>query len=109
MRSNSPRQNNIDRVVALIQDDVSETPLERKFLIWATELYLAAYDAQPSSEDLLENITDGKDDLEVDAYLEDDENKAVYLFQSKFRSKPGNLSKEGCRGFSGRAFEAVLT
>ena len=99
MRSNSPRQNNIDRVVALIQDDASETPIERKFLIWATDLYLAAYDSQPSNEDLLENITDGKDDLEVDAYLVDDDDKTVYLFQSKFRSKPGNLSKKDIADF----------
>ena len=46
---------------------------------------------EPTVDDLLANITDGKDDLELDAYYVDDDAMTVYLFQSKYRSKPGNL------------------
>ena len=102
MRSSSTRQHKIDRVIAATQDHHSELKLarpDRRFLIWATELYLASFDTQPSIEELLGNITDGKDDLEIDAYHVDEDAKIVYLFQSKFRSAPGNLSKKDIADF----------
>ena len=60
-------------------------------LYWAAELHLYQTANTPTEDDLLSNITDGKDDLELDAYYVDDDALAVYLFQSKYRSSPGNL------------------
>ena len=61
------------------------------FLYWAAELHLYQTANAPTEDDLLSNITDGKDDLELDAYYVDDDAMTVYLFQSKYRSSPGNL------------------
>ena len=48
---------------------------------------------------MLANITDGKDDLELDAYYVDDDAKTVHLFQSKYRSNPGNLKMSDLASF----------
>ena len=65
--------------------------LARGFLYWATDLHLDQTINRPTEDDLLSSITDGKDDLELDAYHVDEDARTVYLFQSKFRSNPGNL------------------
>ena len=65
--------------------------LGRGFLFWAADLHLDQTDNPPTEDDLLANITDGNDDLELDAYYVDDSSLTIYLFQSKFRSNPANL------------------
>ncbi len=54
-------------------------------------MYLNQAANQPTQDELLESITDGKDDLGLDAYFIDDAESTVYLFQSKYRSAPGSL------------------
>ena len=53
----------------------------------------------PTKDDLIANITDGKDDLEIDFYLIDDEAQTIYLFQSKYRTTPGNITKKDLADF----------
>ena len=69
------------------------------FLYWAADLHLDQTDNPPTEDDLLSNITDGKDDLELDAYHVDDDARTVYLFQSKYRSDPGNLPMNDLTNF----------
>ena len=69
------------------------------FLYWAADLHLDQTENPPTEDDLLANITDGKDDLELDAYYVDDDAMTVYLFQSKFRSSPGNLKMADLASF----------
>ena len=102
MPSKAARQHSIERVETLIdthRPEVANNKLEGKFLLWATELFLESADNPPSTEELMADITDGKDDLEIDAYHIDGEERIVYLFQSKFRSAPGNVSKKDVADF----------
>ena len=99
---NEQHSQDINRIVNRITDlaDASfDGKLERAFLFWAVDTYLDQAGNRPTEDDLLSNITDGKDDLELDAYYIDDEGQTVYLFQSKFRSSPGNLKMKDVVNF----------
>lgn len=71
----------------------------KAFLYWAMDLHLDQAENQPTVDELLANITDGKDDLELDAYYIDDDARTIYLFQSKYRSNPGNLKMADLANF----------
>ena len=73
--------------------------LGQGFLYWAADLQLDQTENRPSADDLLANITDGRDDLELDAYHIDDDARTIYLFQSKYRSSPGNLQMRDLTNF----------
>ena len=73
----------------------------RGFLYWACDLYLQQAASQPTQEELLECITDGRDDLGIDAYFIDEIDRTIYLFQSKYRSTPETLKKDELAGFLG--------
>ena len=80
-------------------DRLFDGDLALGFLYWAADLHLHQTDNRPTEDELLSSITDGKDDLELDAYHIDDDARAVYLFQSKFRSDPGNLPMKDLASF----------
>ena len=63
------------------------------------DFYLGQTENEPTVDDLLAGITDGKDDLELDAYYIDDDAMTIYLFQSKYHSKPGNLKMADLANF----------
>ena len=93
-KQNQQKLREIERVTARARasaDRLFDGDLAKGFLYWATDLHLDQTASSPTEEDLLGNITDGKDDLELDAYYVDDDAMTVYLFQSKYRSEPGNL------------------
>ena len=95
-------QERIERITARIRptaDRLFNGDLAKGFLYWAASLHLEQTEDEPPEDDLLFNITDGKDDLELDAYYVDDEAATVYLFQSKYRSKPGNLQMADLASF----------
>ena len=69
------------------------------FLFWAADLRLDQIQNPPTEDDLLANITDGKDDLELDAYYVDEDAMTVYLFQSKYRSNPDTLKMSDLASF----------
>ena len=91
---NEQRSREIERItnrVNPIADRLFDGDVPKGFLFWAADLHLDQAENRPTEDDLLGNITDGKDDLELDAYYVDDDATTVYLFQSKYRSQPGNL------------------
>ena len=88
------RAREIERITNRVKssaDRLFDGDVAKGFLYWAADLHLDQTANEPTVDDLLANITDGKDDLELDAYYVDDDAMTVYLFQSKYRSKPGNL------------------
>ena len=96
------QENRIERINNLMQstaDEYANGDLNRGFLIWGILLHLDQTEDLPTKDDLIANITDGKDDLEIDFYLIDDEAQTIYLFQSKFRTTPGNLTKKDLADF----------
>ena len=96
---NEQRSREIERItnrVNPIADRLFDGDVPKGFLFWAADLHLDQAENRPTEDDLLGNITDGKDDLELDAYYVDDDATTVYLFQSKYRSQPGKrLSGRG--------------
>ena len=101
-RNRQQRLREIERVTARARaeaDRLFDSDLPKGFLYWAADLHLDQTASSPTGEDLLVNITDGKDDLELDAYYVDDDALTVYLFQSKYRSEPGNLRMNDLAGF----------
>ncbi len=96
------QQGEIERIRSLIQSNADELfggDLGRAFLVWASQLHLDQVEDPPTSDDLIAAMTDGKDDLEIDLFLVDEESRNVYLFQSKYRSTPGNISKKDLTDF----------
>ena len=91
--------------------ELANGDLARGFLIWGTQLHLDQTEDPPTKDDLIANITDGKDDLEIDFYLIDDdqESKTIYLFQSKHRTTPGNISKKDVADFLAAPTRLVST
>ena len=85
---------NIERITnrsVPFAERIFDGDIGRGFLFWAADLHLDQTDNPPTEDDLLTSITDGKDDLELDAYYVDDSSLTIYLFQGKYRSNPGNL------------------
>ena len=101
------QQERIDRITSLrgpqsTAEELANGDLGRGFLrIWGVQLHLDQTEDPPTKDDLIANITDGKDDLDIDFYLIDDdqESKTIYLFQSKHRTTPGNISKKDVADF----------
>ena len=96
------RQREIERVTNLAKtpaDRLFGGNLANGFLYWAADVHLDQSDSPPTEEELLECITDGRDDLELDAYHIDDLSMTVYLFQSKYRSTPGNMRMNDLASF----------
>lgn len=93
-KTQEKRVRDIQRITNRAQTSANRTfdgDTPKEFLYWAMDLHLDQAENQPTVDELLGNITDGKDDLELDAYYIDDDARTIYLFQSKFRSNPGNL------------------
>ena len=96
------RTRDIERITNRVRepaDRLFDGDPAKGFLYWAADLHLDQTENPPTEDDLLANITDGKDDLELDAYYVDDDAMTVYLFQSKFRSSPGNLKMADLASF----------
>ena len=96
------RQREIERITNLAKasaDRLFSGDLAKGFLFWAADVHLDQSDSPPTEEELLESITDGKDDLELDAYYIDESSMTVYLFQSKYRSNPGNVRMNDLASF----------
>ena len=96
------RQREIERITNLAKpsaDRLFGGDLAKGFLFWAADVHLDQSDSPPTEEELLESITDGKDDLELDAYYIDESSLTVYLFQSKYRSNHGNLRMNDLASF----------
>ena len=96
------QQEKIDRLNGLIKgtsDSLFQGAYEAGFLYWATELHLSQADSSPTMDELLENITDGKDDVEIDAYFIDEDANTIYLFQSKYRGSPGTITSKDLSNF----------
>ena len=92
----------IERITSRVRDTADrlfDGKLPQGFLYWAADLHLDQTANTPTEDDLLGSITDGKDDLELDAYYVDDDARIVYLFQSKYRAKPGNLPMSDLANF----------
>ena len=101
-RRQRERQREIERITSRARysaDDLFESDTAKGFLFWAAEQHLEQTDSSPTEDELLENITDGRDDLELDAYYVDDSSLTVYLFQSKYRSNHGNLRMNDLASF----------
>ena len=89
------RRREIERVTSRarhLADDLFGGDIAKGFLFWAAEQHLQQTENAPTQDELLENITDGRDDLELDAYYVDESSQAIYLFQSKYRSGPANIA-----------------
>jgi len=96
------RQREVDRItnVAHVEaDSLFDGDIAKGFLFWAAGVHLHQSEDDPTEEGLLESITDGKDDLELDAYHIDDSSRTVYLFQSKYRSNPGTVKMNDLASF----------
>lgn len=96
------KRREIERVANRVRgtaDRLFDGDLALGFLYWAADLHLHQTDNRPTEDELLSSITDGKDDLELDAYHVDDDARSVYLFQSKFRSHPENLQMKDLTSF----------
>ena len=96
------QQGRIDRLTSLVEGTSQQLfngALEKGFLYWSTRLCLSQAESMPTEDDLLVNITDGKDDLEIDAYHIDEDGNTIFLFQSKFRSKPENIPSNHLANF----------
>ena len=89
----------IERITNRVRDSANrlfDGDVAKGFLFWAA---LDQIQNPPTEDDLLANITDGKDDLELDAYYVDDDAMTVYLFQSKYRSDPDTLKMRDLASF----------
>ena len=96
------QQEKIERVKGIIERDTRllfDGVHEKGFLYFGTQLCLNQAESMPTQDDLLENFTDGKDDLEIDAYHIDDDGRAIYLFQSKFRNEPKTIPSSDLSNF----------
>ncbi len=96
------QQERINRLTSLVEgtsQQLFKGALEKGFLYWSTRLCLSQAENMPTQDDLLENITDGKDDLEVDAYHIDEDGHTIFLFQSKYHSKPQNIPSKDLANF----------
>ena len=96
------RMREIERITNRVRDTADrlfDGKLPQGFLYWAADLHLDQTENPPTEDDLLANITDGKDDLELDAYHIDDGARTIYLFQSKYRSSLGNLQMSDLANF----------
>ena len=96
------RQRDVERITTLAKvpaDRLFGGDLAKGFLFWAADVHLDQSDSPPTEEELLESVTDGKDDLELDAYYIDESSQTVYLFQSKYRSSPGNVRMNDLASF----------
>ena len=96
------RQREIERITNLASvpaDRLFGGDIAKGFLFWAADAHLDQSDNPPTEEELLGSITDGKDDLELDAYYIDDSSLTLYLFQSKYRSNPGNVRMNDLASF----------
>ena len=96
------RQRDVERITNLAKapaDRLFGGDLAKGFLFWAADVHLDQSDSPPTEEELLESITDGKDDLELDAYYIDESSQTVYLFQSKYRSSPANVRMNDLASF----------
>ena len=95
-------QDKIDRINNLIKqqpEGLFDGDFESGLLLWGMELHLDQADDPPSQDELLASVTDGKDDLGIDAYFVDEAASTLYLFQSKHRSTPGNISQKDLSHF----------
>ena len=96
------RQQNIDRLSDLIRgttDKIFQGNRELGFIFWAAQLHLNQAESSPTEDDLLDGMTGGKGDKEVDAYYVDDDAVTVYLFQGKFRSSPATIKASELANF----------
>ena len=96
------RQREIERITNLANAPARRLfggDTAKGFLFWAADAHLDQSDNHPTEEELLENITDGKDDLELDAYYIDESSLTVYLFQSKYRSNPDTVKMKDLASF----------
>ena len=99
---NERRIRQIERITNRIKDPADRLfggDTAKGFLYWAVDLHLDQTENSPTVDDLQANITDGRDDLELDAYYIDDDARTVFLFQSKYRSTPGNLQMRDLASF----------
>ena len=98
------RQANIDRLTSLVEGDAERLfggDKARGFLFWSVKLYLEQAHSEPTQDDLIECITDGSGDLEVDAYHVDEEGRTIYLFQAKYSEIPENIKRPNVSDFMG--------
>ena len=90
-------QENIDRLKLMIEsDDITRDGNEVdevSFMLWSAHRWLQSADDPPSVSDLQDGITDGPDDQGLDLYYVDDDERRVYLIQSKFRSASQNVQR----------------
>ena len=96
------RQRDVERITNLAtatSDRLFSGDIAKGFLFWAADVHLDQSENPPTEEELLESITDGKDDLELDAYYIDESSLTVYLFQSKYRSSPGTVRMNDLASF----------
>ena len=70
-----------------------------KFLLWASKQHLQFLNDPPTTEDLLERKTDGRDDIGLDLYYVDDDEEVVYLVQSKYRSQSDTIKRQEMDSF----------
>ena len=89
----SLEQKNVDRIAALVagpSEKLFSGNSDLGFLYWGADLHLLEASDPPTEDDLLQNITEGND-LGLDCYYIDSDEQTIWLFQSKFRYKPGNI------------------
>ena len=101
-RRQREKERDIERIASRARrsaDDLFGGDIAKGFLFWAVEQHLQQADTDPTEDALLENITDSRGDLELDAYYVDDSSQTVYLFQSKYRSTPANLQSSYLSNF----------
>ena len=70
-----------------------------KFLLWASKQHLQFLNDPPTTEDLLERKTDGRDDIGLDIHYIDEDEEVVYLIQSKYRSQSDTIKRQEMDSF----------
>ncbi len=87
------QESKIEQLVSLIEAEIGRPVDGHSFAIWGSRNYLQVANDPPTEDELEDRYVDGADDYGLDLYYVDDEARAAYLIQSKFRRRDETIKK----------------
>lgn len=94
MSRKSEHQKSINTLIQRIREDGHQEVDGQEFLRWCADAVLNSQGIAVTSEDIESSATDGPEDQGLDLMYVDEEDKTVYLFQSKFATSATTVKHE---------------